>query len=327
MAFIDPFTRTAAAILAQHAPCPVGKGRDEDRPYCPPARHSRAVRQQVSAWRDRRIALRAGRSVGERLLGTCSEVSKEDVAVSQTEREIGERPEVVRDGQIAERRWTSRHPAQRTARDAARSIQVYRPEIGIRAAAEERQASGGDRGKPIRIAPCSQPLRCTRRLERRRRESLPVEIHARRSGRREHKRVVHPRHPGGHGKHLSLAEPLDHARVGRRAAIYRHDPPIRLDRRVRTGMDDHGAAVRQPRHAGHIDHFGRDGSYTCAAAGSHADANSVVRDTREPETVRRNRAAARASLQETWFTPERRDLVHVRPRIVGGGEDDSSVVR
>src|SRR4051812_14832966 len=113
----------------------------------------------MSARRDRRIALRAGRSVGEWLLGPRAEISKKDVPVSKPERGIGERSEVVRDGQIAERGWASRHAAQRAACDSTRPIQVYRPEIGIRAAAEERQASGGGRGKPVRIAPRSHPLR------------------------------------------------------------------------------------------------------------------------------------------------------------------------
>jgi hypothetical protein len=67
-------------------------------------------------------------------------------------------------------------------------------------------------------------------------------------------------------------------------------------------MDEHGPAVRQPRRARHIDHFRRDRSKTGAAAGRDPDAGGVARDTREPETIRGNAAAARASLQKPRFT-------------------------
>ena len=79
----------------------------------------------VPAWRDRWIPLLAGRSLGENPLRARSEISQEDVAVSEPKREIGERSEVVRDRQIAQRKRASRHPAQRTVRDATRRIHCH----------------------------------------------------------------------------------------------------------------------------------------------------------------------------------------------------------
>ena len=87
------------------------------------ARHDHAVRQQISAWRDRRIRLRSSRPLGEIPLRARAEVSQEHVAVSEPIRGIGERSEVLRGRQIAERKRATRHPAQRTVRDATHGFQ------------------------------------------------------------------------------------------------------------------------------------------------------------------------------------------------------------
>ncbi len=118
-----------------------------------------------------------------------------------------------------------------------------------------------------------------------------------------------------------------HGGVGRRPAVHRHNPPIRLEHGIRTSVHEHGPVVRQPRHAGHVDHFRRDRSNTGAAAGGDADADRSVRDGREPETIGGNPATSRASLQELRFTAKRRHLVHIRTRIVAGGENDPGVVQ
>ena len=101
-------------------------------------------------------------------------------------------------------------------------------------------------------------------------------------------------------------------------------PPLS---RIGPGMDEHRPAVRQPRRARHIDHLRRDRPKTGAAAISDPDADGVVGDTHEPETIGRNPAATGAALQEPRFTTKRRNLVHIRARIVAGSKNDSGVFR
>lgn len=64
-------------------------------------------------------------SVAENRLRARDEISEEYVTVSELEREIGERSEVVRDTQEAERKRASRHPAQRAVRHATGRIQCH----------------------------------------------------------------------------------------------------------------------------------------------------------------------------------------------------------
>jgi hypothetical protein len=210
--------------------------------------------------------------------------SLRNTSPSRTER-VGERSEVAR-------RASSRESRARviSAADHARCHSAHprpQPQIRVRAAAEERQAPGGSRGAtPCRrrsLAAPAHPLAGTSNHE-----SLSVQIYALSPSRGDTK-VLYPRQLMA--GNIPPAELLDHSGVGRGTAVYRHDPPIRLERRTRTGIDEHRSAVRQPRRARHIDQFQRDRSKT-AAAGSDTNTGGVLRDTREAVTIGGNPAAA-----------------------------------